>query len=51
MKIKFITFGCKVNAGEDQLYLSQLIEQGFLEAKDIDEADENSIDYYEDYVK
>ena len=39
MKIKFITFGCKVNAGEDQLYLSQLIEQGFLEAKDIDEAD------------
>lgn len=39
LKIKFITFGCKVNAGEDQLYLSQLIEQGFLEAKDIDEAD------------
>lgn len=39
MKIKFITFGCKVNAGEDQLYLSQLIEQGFLEAKNIDEAD------------
>ena len=39
MNIYFVTFGCKVNAGEDQYYLSQLIEQGFKEAENICEAD------------
>ena len=39
MNIYFVTFGCKVNAGEDQYYLSQLIEQGFKEAENISEAD------------
>lgn len=39
MNIYFVTFGCKVNTGEDQYYLSQLIEYGFQEAVNIDEAD------------
>ena len=39
MNIYFITFGCKVNAGENQYYLSQLIEQGFTEALSIQDAD------------
>lgn len=39
MNIYFVTFGCKVNAGEDQYYLSQLIEQGFKEASSIHDAD------------
>ena len=39
MNIYFVTFGCKVNAGEDQYYLSQLIEQGFKEAASIHDAD------------
>lgn len=39
MNIYFVTFGCKVNTGEDQYYLSQLIEYGFKEAVSIDEAD------------
>ncbi len=38
MNIKFVTFGCKVNAGEDQYYLSQLIEQGFREADNMEDA-------------
>ena len=39
MNIYFVTFGCKVNAGEGQYYLSQLIEQGFKEASSIHDAD------------
>lgn len=39
MNIYFVTFGCKVNAGEDQYYLSQLIEQGFKETSSINDAD------------
>lgn len=39
LNIYFVTFGCKVNAGEDQYYLSQLIEQGFKEASSIHDAD------------
>lgn len=38
MNIKFITFGCKVNTGEEQYYLSQLIEQGYRESDSIENA-------------
>lgn len=39
MNIYFVTFGCKVNSGEDQFYLSQLIEHGYTETNIIDDAD------------
>ena len=39
MNIYFATFGCKVNSGEDQYYLSQLIEHGYRETSSLDDAD------------
>lgn len=39
LNIYFVTFGCKVNAGEDQYYLSQLIEHGFKVASSINDTD------------
>lgn len=39
LNIYFVTFGCKVNAGENQYYLSLLQKHGFKEAASLQEAD------------